>query len=110
MKQNLIIAIFLLVGITTTTLAQNTGESIQKVNTQVEKEVWLESLITATPQEGRELAIKMARKSIAAIQTNPEIRSKLRKDYAEDTKQLIHISSVIAIEFQTIAKANNYWK
>lgn len=26
------------------------------------KEVWLKSLLTKTPQEGRELAIKMARK------------------------------------------------
>lgn len=73
-------------------------------------EIWLESLITNTPQEGRELAIKMARKSIAAIQTDPDIRKGLRKDYAEDTKQLIASANVIAIEFQTIAAANNYWK
>lgn len=73
-------------------------------------EIWLESLITATPQEGRELAIKMARKSIAAIQTNPEIRKELRDNYASDTAQLIASANVIAIEFQTIAKANNYWR
>lgn len=73
-------------------------------------EIWLESLITATPQEGRELAIKMARKSIAAIQTDPEVRKSLRDDYAKDTKQLIASANVIAIEFQTIAQANNYWK
>lgn len=73
-------------------------------------EVWLESLITNTPQEGRELAVKMARKSIAAIQTDPEVRKTLRKDYAEDTKQLIASANVIAIEFQTIAAANNYWR
>ena len=64
------------------------------------KEIWLESLITETPQEGRELAIKMSRKTIAAIQTDPEVRKKLRPDYANDT----------AIEFQTIAQANNYWR
>lgn len=73
-------------------------------------EVWLESLITKTPQEGRELAIKMARKSIAAIQTDPEVRQRLRAAYAEDTAQLIASANVVAIEFQTIAKANNYWK
>ena len=73
-------------------------------------EIWLPSLITKTPQEGRELAIKMARKSIAAIQTNPEVRKKLRDDYASDTKQLIASANVIAIEFQTVAAANNYWK
>jgi hypothetical protein len=74
------------------------------------KEVWLKSLITATPQEGRELAITMARKSIAAIQTDPEIRKKLRADYASDTAQLIASAQIIALEFQTIAQANNYWK
>lgn len=74
------------------------------------KEIWLESLITATPQEGRELAVKMARKSIAAIQTDAETRKKLRSDYANDTAQLIASANVIAIEFQTVASANNYWK
>lgn len=73
-------------------------------------EIHLESLITATPQEGRNLAINLARKSIGAIQTDPEIRKKLRADYAEDTAQLIASAQVIAIEFQTIALANNYWK
>lgn len=73
-------------------------------------EIWLETLITNTPQEGRELAIKMARKSIAAIQTDPETRKKLRPQYATDTAQLIASSLVIATEFQTIAAANNYWK
>ncbi|GMU19870.1 MAG: hexameric tyrosine-coordinated heme protein [Bacteroidetes bacterium] len=74
------------------------------------KEIWLTSLITKTPQEGRELAIKMARKSIAAIQTDPEVRKKLRDDYANDTKQLIASANVVALEFQTVAAANNYWK
>lgn len=74
------------------------------------KEIWLESLITATPQEGRELAIKMSRKSIAAIQTDPEVRKSLRADYATDTAQLIASAQVIATEFQTIAIANNFWK
>lgn len=73
-------------------------------------EIWLESLITATPQEGRELAIKLSRKSIAAIQTDPEIRKSLRDNYAKDTAQLIASANVIAIEFQTIAQANNYWR
>ncbi|HRK55221.1 MAG TPA: hexameric tyrosine-coordinated heme protein [Cyclobacteriaceae bacterium] len=76
----------------------------------MEKENYLPSLITATPMEGRELAIKLARKSIAAIQTDPEVRKKLRADYANDTKQLIASAEVIALEFQTIAAANNYWR
>jgi len=73
-------------------------------------DIWLPSLITASPQEGRELAILMARKSIAAIQKDPEVRKELRPDYARDTKQLIASAQVIATEFQTIAAANNYWK
>lgn len=74
------------------------------------KEIYLETLQTTTPQEGRELAMKLARKSIAAIQPDGEIRKGLRKDYAEDTAQLIASSQVIATEFQTIAMANNFWK
>jgi hypothetical protein len=73
-------------------------------------EIWLETLFTKTPQEGRELAIKLARKSIAAIQTDAEKRKQLRQNYAEDTVQLISSAHVIALEFQTIAQANNYWK
>ncbi len=73
-------------------------------------DVWLESLITKTPQEGRALAITMARKTIGAIQTDPEKRKQLRPEYAEDTVQLIQSAQVVAIEFQTIAQANNFWR
>lgn len=76
----------------------------------VNTEIWLDSLITKTPQEGRALAILMARKTIGAIQRDPEKRQKLRPDYAEDTIQLINSAQVVAIEFQTVAKANNYWR
>lgn len=76
----------------------------------VHSEIWLESLLTKTPQEGRALAILMARKTIGAIQTDPEKRKQLRPDYAEDTLQLINSAQVVALEFQTIAQANNFWK
>lgn len=71
---------------------------------------YLESLQCNTPAEGRLLAFTLARKTIATIQTDPEVRKKLRPQYAEDTAQLIASSQVVAIEFQTIAMANNYWK
>ena len=74
------------------------------------KEIYLETLLMPNPQEGRELSIKLARKSIAAIQTDGEIRKKLRSGYAGDTAQLIASSQVIATEFQKIAMANNFWK
>ena len=71
---------------------------------------FLSTLQTKTPKEGRELAILLSRKSIAAIQPNKEVRMQLRDNYANDTQQLIQSAIVVAIEFQTIAKANNYWK
>lgn len=73
-------------------------------------DVWLESLITATPQEGRELAILMARKTIGAIQSDPEVKKRLRPAYAEDAGLLIASAEVVAREFQTVAAANNYWR
>jgi hypothetical protein len=68
------------------------------------------TLITATPQEGRELAIMMARKTIGAIQTDPEARKGLRAMYANDPDSLTAASHVVAIEFATIAAANGYWR
>lgn len=73
-------------------------------------EPWLKSLITNTPQEGRELAILMARKTIGAIQSDPEIKKALREKYATDSAQLIASAEVVAIEFRTVAEANNYWR
>lgn len=68
------------------------------------------SLITVTAVEGRELAIKLARKTIAAIQPNADIRQQLRPQYDSNPELLMQAGHVVAIEFQTIAAANNYWK
>ncbi len=68
------------------------------------------TLLTDTPAQGRELAIMMARKTIAAIQADAEIRSGLRPDYANDTAKLMQASAIVATEFQTIVAANNYWR
>lgn len=87
---------------------KNTAEN--KTYEAEQQNVWLKSLITETPQEGRELAIKMARQTIGAVQKDPEVKKRLREKYSEDYAQLINISKVVAIEFQTIAEANNYWK
>ncbi len=70
----------------------------------------LESLITKSPIEGRELAIKVARKTIAAIQPDAEMRTKLRPNYDSDTEMLMFAGQIVALEFQTIAAANNYWR
>ncbi|RYG01760.1 MAG: hypothetical protein EOO02_12040 [Chitinophagaceae bacterium] len=68
------------------------------------------SLITATPEEGRQLAIKMSRLIIKTTQPDAEVRSRLRDVYAEDPMMLIAIGQTVATEFATIAQANNYWR
>lgn len=73
-------------------------------------ETWLPSLKTATPQEGFELATKLARIGVKLTQPSAEVRGKLRAAYEQDAAQLIASSQVIAIHFQTVAAANNYWR
>ncbi len=68
------------------------------------------TLITASPEEGRALAITLARHSIHAIQKNLEVLMSGRAQYAHDPYGLIATSHVIAVEFATIAAANNYWR
>lgn len=68
------------------------------------------TLITATPQEGRELAIMLARKTIAAMQTDAEVRKELRPSYAMNADSLTAAGHVVAIEFATVAAANDYWR
>ena len=68
------------------------------------------TLITATPEEGRALAVMLARNSIHAIQGELETLKTGRAQYAHDPMGLIAASHVIAIEFATVASANNYWR
>lgn len=67
------------------------------------------TLITATPEEGRALAIKLSRLIIKATQPDTTIREKLREEYAQDPAMLIAAGQTVAIEFATIAAANKYW-
>jgi hypothetical protein len=68
------------------------------------------SLIVATPEEGFQLAIALARKGVTETQPDKEVLMKLRPAYAHDPDSLIAASQVVAIHFQTIAAANNYWR
>ncbi|MGJ4995771.1 hexameric tyrosine-coordinated heme protein [Bradyrhizobium sp. HKCCYLR20261] len=68
------------------------------------------TLITKTPEEGRALAIMLARHSIHAIQGELEILQSGRAKYANDAGGLIAASHVVAVEFSTIAAANGYWR
>ncbi len=68
------------------------------------------TLMTPTPEEGRALAITLARHSIHAMQKELEVLKTGREEYAQDPLGLIAASHVIAVEFATIAAANNYWR
>ena len=70
---------------------------------------WLPTLKTATPQEGFELAVKLARIAVKLTQPDDAIRSELRALYEKDTGQLIASSHVVATHFATISAANGYW-
>ncbi|MBS0493244.1 MAG: hexameric tyrosine-coordinated heme protein [Proteobacteria bacterium] len=73
-------------------------------------EAWLTSLITDTPQQGFELAITMSRRGVKYTQPDAEVLRKLRPEYANSSHELTAASQVIAINFQTVAAANNYWR
>src|SRR5690625_7650290 len=66
------------------------------------------SLLTDTPEEGRELAIMISRKTIGAIQPDGDTRHTLRPGYATDADSLTMAAHVVAVEFATVAAANNY--
>ena len=68
------------------------------------------SLITATADEGRALAFTLARHSIHNLQPDLDTLKAGRPIYSINPDSLIAASQVVAIEFQTIAAANNYWR
>lgn len=70
----------------------------------------LQTLITQTPEEGFQLAVKLAQKGVEVTQPSEEIRNVLRPTYARNADSLTAASHVIATHFQTVAAANNYWR
>jgi len=70
----------------------------------------VQTLLTETPEEGYELAVKLAQKGIELIQPNEDIREMLRPVYSRNPDSLINASEVVAIHYQTVAAANNYWR
>jgi hypothetical protein len=71
---------------------------------------WLPSLVTETPEAGFALAVKLSRVGVKSTQPSDEVRSRLRPEYAENASALIASSHVIAVNFQTVAAANSYWR
>lgn len=72
-------------------------------------ETWLPTLKTNTPEEGFALAVKLSQNGVKVTQPSAEVRGSLRGAYDHDTAQLIAASQVIAVHFQTVAAANQYW-
>ena len=68
------------------------------------------TLITKTPEEGRALALLLARHTIHNIQPDLDVLKAGRPNYSTNPDSLTAACQVVAIEFQTIAAANNYWR
>ncbi|HRP72090.1 MAG TPA: hexameric tyrosine-coordinated heme protein [Luteimonas sp.] len=73
-------------------------------------DTWLTTLITATPQEGFELAIALSRRGVKYTQPDADVLKQLRPEYAHSADALTAASHVIALNFQTVAAANDYWR
>jgi len=68
------------------------------------------TLITETPELGRALAFAITRHTIHNIQPDLDVLGGGRPNYSTTPESLIAAGHVVAIEFQTIAAANNYWR
>ena len=91
----------------------NNISTLNQTPTAAPREVTLvpnNSLLTETPEEGRHLAVKMARLIIKLTQPDDEKRQQLREVYGNDAMMLITVGQTVATEFATIAAANNYWR
>jgi len=92
------------------------GSEVKTFNTESDAEVSEAkqeselSLITDTPEEGFQLAIRLSRLGVTETQPDRDVLFGLREAYARDPDALIASSQVIAIHFQTVAAANNYWR
>lgn len=73
-------------------------------------EQWLPTLITATPEEGFQLAITLSRRGVKFTQPDVNVLKELRPAYATNADSLTAASHVVAINFQTVAAANDYWR
>ncbi len=52
----------------------------------------------------------MARMGVKYTQPSDEARKRMRPDYAENADSLTAASHVIAVNFQTVAAPNDYWR
>lgn len=87
------------------------GHASEPVTTQAPKsDDYVPSLITETPLQGRQLAITLVRKTIGSIQKDAGAKQRVREKYEEDPALLMRAAELVALEFRTIAEANDYWR
>jgi len=73
-------------------------------------DIWLPTLNTNTPQEGFELAVKLSRLAVMVAQSYDDDSQRTRPMQRDDASQLVGAAHVIALNFQTIAAANDWWR
>ena len=73
-------------------------------------DTWFSTLIAPDAQSGYDLAIKLSRMAVQMTQSDADIREKLRPAYAGNAANLLAISHIIAVNFQTVSAANGYWR
>jgi hypothetical protein len=73
-------------------------------------DIWLPTLQTDSPQEGIELAVKLSRLGMMLSQSSNDIDKESRGSKTLSSAQLIAAAHVIALNFQTIAAANDGWR
>lgn len=92
-------------------IATVTLSSFVMADEQTTKPVdYMPSLITATPLEGRTLAITIVRKTVGTIQRDGKVKHAVRDIYAKDPMMLMRAVELVNMEFAIIAEANNYWR
>jgi hypothetical protein len=80
------------------------------VSETIMDESWLPTLNTSTPQEGFELAVKLSRLAMMVSRSSDDDGQGTRQIQGDDVLQLIQAAHVIALNFQTIAAANDWWR
>jgi hypothetical protein len=73
-------------------------------------DIWLPTLQTESPQEGIELAVKLSRLGMMLSQSSNHVDKDSRGSKTLSPAQLIAAAHVIALNFQTIAAANDWWR
>jgi len=70
---------------------------------------WLPSLKTAPLEEWLQLAIKLSRTAVKLTQPDDDVRGRMRDEYANKADSFTMASQVVALSFQPVSQANDYW-